>query len=77
MLMELVPAQGQQQDLLGFTDCDDRASSLMSTIDSINQKYTKGTIKLASEGIRKRWVMNRDYKSPNYTGAWNELPTSC
>jgi DNA polymerase V len=73
MLMELVPARGQQLDLLGFTEGDDKANSLMSTIDSINQKYTKGTIKLASEGIRKRWAMNREYKSPNYTGSWTEL----
>lgn len=74
MLMELVPAQGQQTDLFGFADGDAKASTLMTTIDSINQKYKKGTIKLASEGVYKSWAMNRGFKSPNYTGDWGELP---
>lgn len=74
MLMELVPAQGQQTDLFGFTLGDDKANSLMSTIDAINQKYAKGTIKLAAEGVHKQWAMKRELKSPNYTGSWNELP---
>ena len=74
MLMELVPNEGQQTDLFGFTKGEGRASTLMSTIDSINQKYSKGTIKLASEGVHKPWAMRRNYKSPNYTGDWGELP---
>lgn len=76
MLIELVPAQGQQTDLFGFADGDAKTSTLMTTIDSINQKYKKGTIKLASEGLHKAWVMRRSYKSPNYTGNWQELPTT-
>lgn len=74
MLMELVPSQGRQTDLLGYTEGDTRATALMTTIDSINEKYKKGTIKLASEGINKAWVMRRSFKSPNYTGNWRELP---
>jgi len=73
MLMELVPATGQQTDLFGFTESDSRSTRLMSTIDSINQKYKRGTIKLASEGVNKSWAMKRCYKSPNYTGDWSEI----
>ena len=51
-----------------------RSAKLMGALDSINQKYSKGTIKLASEGVRKAWVMKRGMNSPNYTGDWNELP---
>ena len=47
----------------------------MRTLDSINEKYSRGTIKLASEGIERTWVMRRNYKSPNYTGDWKELPS--
>ena len=36
--------------------------------------YSKGTVKIASEGIDKAWVMRRGAKSPNYTGSWNDLP---
>lgn len=74
MLMELVPAQGQQIDLFGFAVSDGKANKLMDTLDSINQKYSKGTIKLASEGTNKAWAMRRNFKSSNYTGDWKELP---
>lgn len=74
MLMELVPSGGQQTDLFGFTLDDSKSAKLMSAVDSINEKYSKGTIKLASEGVHKAWVMKRGMKSPNFTGDWNELP---
>lgn len=73
MLMDLVPSGGQQTDLFGYSDGATKASNLMATMDSINKKYSRGTIKLASEGVNKSWAMNRQFKSPNYTGDWNEL----
>src|SRR5450830_390961 len=74
MLMELVPEGGQQTDLFSHDASDTKKSNLMATLDSINNKYSKGTIKLASEGTEKVWAMRRSYKSPNYTGDWDELP---
>lgn len=53
---------------------DGKSSQLMSTIDAINTKYSRGAIRLASEGVEKAWVMRRSFKSPNYTGEWRELP---
>ena len=74
MLMDLVPEGGLQQDLYGYSDNDVKSKSLMLTMDRINKKYAKGTIKLASEGTDKIWSMRRSFKSPNYTNDWNELP---
>jgi DNA polymerase V len=74
MLMELVPKSASQNDLFGYSQEED-SSSLMTTIDDLNKKYGRGTIKLASEGTKKSWVMRRSFKSPNYIGDWNELPT--
>ena len=74
MLMELVPASGQQTGLFSGETPSAKKSNLMATLDSINSKYSKGTIKLASEGVEKVWAMRRSYKSPNYTGDWFELP---
>lgn len=74
MLMDLVPHGGRQTDLFGYTIQDGKTSQLMGTLDRINQKYSKGTIRLASEGVQKAWVMRRSFKSPNYTGDWKELP---
>ena len=46
----------------------------MDTVDQINSKYRRSTIHLASEGVDRTWSMRRSFKSPNYTGDWNELP---
>ena len=74
MLMELVPEQGQQIDLFGHSAKGTGHSKLMTTLDSINSKYSKGTVKLAAEGTEKVWAMRRSFKSPNYTGDWSNLP---
>jgi DNA polymerase V len=73
MLMDLVPNEGRQTDLFGYTQ-DSKVSKLMGTLDRINKKYDRGAIRLASEGVHKSWAMRRSYKSPNYTGDWKELP---
>ncbi|MES1983213.1 MAG: Y-family DNA polymerase [Pseudomonadota bacterium] len=73
MLLELVPSAGQQIDLFGFAGDSPKSARLMSAVDSINNKYSRGTIKLAAEGVRKAWVMRRSFKSPNYTSDWEEL----
>ena len=73
--MELVPKEGQQNDLFGFVNSP-KSSQLMTTMDNINKKYHRGSIRLASEGVNKTWVMRRGKKSPNYTTDWNELPVA-
>lgn len=74
MLMDLVPQGGQQIDLFNYSDNDVKVTTLMNTMDEVNKKYGRGTLKLASEGINNSWTMKRDFKSPNYIGDWNELP---
>ncbi|MEO7560038.1 MAG: DUF4113 domain-containing protein [Nitrosospira sp.] len=74
MLSELVPEDGQQTDLLGFLSINNKSGRLMETVDTINRKYKRSTIHLASEGTARTWSMRRSFKSPNYTGDWNELP---
>ena len=75
MLLDTVPAGGRQTDLFGFTERDEKSESLMNVMDKINNKYSRGTIRLASEGTdeTKDWSMQRNFKSPNYTGDWSEL----
>jgi DNA polymerase V len=50
MLSELVPEEGQQTDLLEFLSINNKSGRLMETVDSINRKYKRNTIHLASEG---------------------------
>ena len=73
MLTELVSAGSKQADMFGFVEGDAKGDALMAVMDSINSKYARGTIKLASEGVLKAWAMKRGMKSPNFA-SWEELP---
>jgi len=45
---------------------------LMSTMDTINQRYPKG-IRLSAMGLNKSWQSPVEYLSPRYTTSWDEL----
>lgn len=77
MLLDTVAGGGLQTDLFGYSKRDERSESLMEVMDKINNKYARGTIRLASEGKMEssEWEMQRNFKSPNYTGDWSELLT--
>ena len=77
MLSELVPEGGQQTDLFAYSSSSNRFGRLMDIVDQINSKYRRSKIRWASEGIDRTWSMLRSFKSPNYTGDWNELPGGC
>lgn len=74
MLSELVSSAGQQQDLFGFSAPAPKSQRLMATLDSINQRYKRGTIKLAAEALGDDWGMRRAFLSPSYTTEWSGLP---
>ena len=76
MLSELVPAQGLQTDLFSQIQVNPKSTQLMHTIDSINRRMGKESIKLASEGFRRPWKMRQESKSPAYTTRWSDLPVS-
>ena len=73
MLSELVPAQGVQTDLFSQVQATPKSAALMSTMDSINKKMGKESIKLASEGFKRPWKMRQQNKSPSYTTIWEDL----
>ncbi|HSI42834.1 MAG TPA: translesion error-prone DNA polymerase V subunit UmuC [Methylotenera sp.] len=74
MLMDLVPKTIHQGDMFACTANQAKKANLMQTVDALNRKYSKGTIKFGGEGLRQNWRMRREFKSPNYTNDWNELP---
>jgi len=45
----------------------------MRTIDQINYRHGNSTIKLASEGVERKWAMIRERVSPCYTTRFDEL----
>jgi DNA polymerase V len=76
MLGELVPAEGVQGDMFSQIKTNPKSAVLMSTIDTINRKMGKESIKLASEGFRRPWKMRQENKSPAYTTRWSDLPVT-
>lgn len=72
MLSELVDAQTRQMDLFGLSPISNR-NQLMEVVDNINDRMGKGTIRLASQGIKQSWAMRRENVSQNYTTDWEEL----
>ncbi len=72
-LGNLIPRTSAQIDLFGSSKPVSRTQSLMSTIDRINAKMGRESIKLASEGIHHHWRMRSRKKSPNFTTSWDDL----
>ncbi|MBH0041106.1 Y-family DNA polymerase [Pseudoalteromonas sp. SWXJZ10B] len=69
--VELTSVQFQQSDL--FSKSPDNPK-LMQCLDTINNRYGKGMLSLASSKLNDRWHMNRDFLSPQYTTRWRDIP---
>ncbi len=72
-LGDLIPRSSAQFDMFASGQSTSRSTSLMSTIDRINAKMGRESIKLASEGFARPWKMKQGNKSPNYTTRWDGL----
>ena len=71
VLSELAPRTWRQADL--FAGKKLQRDKLMATLDRINDRMGRATIRSAGEGIEKPWKMKAGNKSPGYTTRWNEL----
>lgn len=48
-------------------------TALMLTMDSLNSRFGKGTVRLSQDGSRRAWTMRQDRKSPEYTTNWEKI----
>lgn len=69
MLGELVDAHRVQPDLFASRP----ESTLMDTLDQINQRYGKRKMVLGSNLRDQQWKMRQNMRSPSYTTQWKEL----
>ncbi len=78
LLHDFVPAHQLQTDLLGHVDVaqHDRASTRMSAVDQLNERYGKRTIRYAAEDLAGAWKPKYQLRSPRYTTHLSELPTA-
>lgn len=76
MLMGLSDAKTTQSDVFAppSVRTPGKSQRLMATLDRINRKMGRGTLRLAAEGLRQDWRARTDYPSPRYTTRWADLP---
>jgi DNA polymerase V len=66
MLSGIESATNQQSDLFAQTN-DPKRKNLMSAMDSLNEKYGRGTVQVATAMQNEDWRMCREKLSPCYT----------
>lgn len=78
MLTDLCPANQVPTDLFSGFDLPgtERSKNLMATLDEINARMGRGTVRSAGEGVRKPWAMRSDRKSHAFTTDWTQLATA-
>jgi DNA polymerase V len=78
MLLDLVP-EGRQQGELALDSDAEASGRLMTAVDAINDRYGRGSIRVASAGVQARereWEMRQEMRTPDYTTRWGDLPVA-
>lgn len=80
MLLDLQPDTQVQTELdLDDVDADEDRTRLMHAMDTLNQRFGKGTVLTASaglEGVRRQWSMKQLRRTPAYTTRWDDMPVA-
>lgn len=80
MLLDLQPDTQVQTELdLDDDDAGEDRTRLMHAMDTLNQRFGKGTVLTASaglEGARRQWSMKQLRRTPAYTTRWDDMPVA-
>ncbi len=79
MLLDLGQASTMQfeLDLEADTPVPNARPRLMDALDSVNDRFGRGTLKLASVGLGttpRNWTMKQERRTPAYTTRWEDMP---
>ncbi|MGM1051008.1 MAG: Y-family DNA polymerase [Pseudomonadota bacterium] len=77
MLIDLIDANRQQMLLLESPQGEaerERSERLMATLDALNQRMGRGTVKLGVPTPNAAWHLRCANRSPRWTTRWDELP---
>ena len=72
ILDDLIPADLAPVDL--FAHEQERSGRLSAALDSINDRWGKKTLILASEGFKQSFATKADMRSPRYTTRLSDFP---
>ena len=74
MLLDLLPAHQRQGNLFEVEESE-QAARLMATVDAINARLGRGTVRFARQGFTSSpGVLRVGRKTPAYTTRWDQLP---
>ncbi len=79
MLLDLQADTFYQGELSLEPDEVHDRSKLMDTLDKLNDRYGRGTLKVASEGLagdKRVWSMRQQLRTPHYTTNWDHMPVA-
>jgi DNA polymerase V len=68
----IIPAGDVQCNLFTDYECS-REQQLAGVLDQLNDRYGRGTLRMASEGFDRKWIMKQDYLSKQYTTNWKDI----
>lgn len=73
MLLEIIPEGGQQGALFADEAGANRATELMSIVDTITKRFGRGALQFGGAVSAQRWQPVSRNCSPRYTTSWDEL----
>lgn len=76
MLLDLQDATNEQFELALEDDGAPNRNRLMKALDTVNDRFGKGALQMASAGIAKEnhlWSMKQQRKTPCYTTNWKDI----
>lgn len=74
ILSNLVPA-GYRQENIFVEGPDERFVKLAGLMDTLNQRYGRDTLRLASQRYNPEWPMRQEFLSRRYTTQWSDILT--
>ncbi|MEO8512776.1 MAG: Y-family DNA polymerase [Ignavibacteria bacterium] len=75
LLSNLVPESPVQLNAFFQNRDHAKRAGIMRTLDNVNLRFGRDTLKIASSGIEQKWAMKKQHVSSRYTTNWNELLT--
>ena len=79
MLLDLQPSSVQQGELELEPEPVADKSRLMTAMDTLNNRFGKGTVHVASAGYAgplRAWGMKQERLTPQYTTSWADIPVA-
>jgi DNA polymerase V len=76
ILLGLTQAVQRHPDLFADPSANARSEALMATLDQINRRFGRDSLRLANAHPNPRWRRREQNRSPRYTTRLDELPVA-